>query len=123
MSKILFIGLITLILLTSGCTNITEGDLELGRKALETGDPSHCAKISDETGKDICYSTLANKNKDKNLCEKIIDSQIKDGCYVSLAMVTQDPTICEGISDEKLAADCTTSVKDMNKQVLTHLIE
>lgn len=123
MSKIHFIGLLTLILLTSGCTNVTEDDLELGRKALETGDASHCGKINDETGKDLCYSTLANKIKDKKLCEKIKDSQIKNGCFVSLAMITQDATICEGINDEKVGADCASSVKDMNKQVLTQLIE
>ncbi|MFH1789295.1 MAG: hypothetical protein ABH834_07940 [Candidatus Altiarchaeota archaeon] len=123
MMKATLIALLTLLILTSGCTNVTEQDMELGRKALETGDPSHCAKIGDAMGKDVCYSTLASKNKDKKLCEKIDDSQIKDGCFVSLAMISQDPTVCDGISDEKVAADCTESVKGMSKEVMAALVE
>jgi|GEM_PF-1486712 len=123
MRQLKFIALIILIVAASGCTNITDGDVEAGKKAFETGDPAYCEKLSDEMGRDICFSTLASKNRDETLCERVKDIKFKDGCYVSLSMIMQEPILCEKISDKTMIAECKDSVERLGKEIVLKAIE
>ena len=120
MNKLIIV--ILLLSFTLGCTNVDEDDVELARKALETGNPIHCAGIGDSLGKDICYSTIASKNRDSKVCLKISDIQVKNGCYMSLAMMTTDPKVCSKISEPELAGECKNSVQTMGKDVLVNIM-
>jgi hypothetical protein len=111
-----------LVLFSSGCTNVSEQDVEIVRKALETGNPDYCVKVSEPLGRDLCFSTLASKNRDEKLCARISDTELTDGCYVSVAMMKQDASICNKLSDERTKKECADSVKGMGKEIVANVL-
>lgn len=114
---------LAIVLFSSGCTNISEEDVDYAKQALESGNPDLCDKIGDSMGKNLCFSTLASKNRDERICERITETQIKDGCFVSLSMIKQDPAICEKLSDPDDVQECKKSALEVNTEILSHLME
>jgi len=121
MKKHTLATLIALILLTSGCTNITPEEVETAKQAFLSNDPDKCEEITDKTTSNICIMTVAQNTKDPEICERIEENQSKDGCITSLAFSTHDPLLCERLSKEKDRASCKKDIEDLQIQVSKEL--
>lgn len=60
--------------------------------AIQTLNPSFCARMYSSPTKDECYKVLAQKLKDQSLCEKVSS---KCGCYLGVAVEIRNPSYCE----------------------------
>lgn len=116
------IVILALIVIVSGCQNITSEDLENAKKAIEEGNPAYCDTIPDTLGRNSCYSAVANKVGDANVCNKISDIKFKDGCYMGIASTTQNPEICELMNKSRDRIDCAEMVSNMGIDIMANLV-
>ncbi|MFH0860890.1 MAG: hypothetical protein V1921_06780 [Candidatus Altiarchaeota archaeon] len=115
------IAFLILIVIASGCQNITSEDIENAKKAIETGNPSYCENIGDVLGKDTCFSAVANKKGDATICKRISDLRMVDGCYLGVATTTRNPRVCEMMNRSKDQEECKQMASNVGKEALANL--
>jgi hypothetical protein len=113
---------VTLVLIVSGCTNITPQDVETAKVAFLSNDSSKCGKISDNQTRDICVMTVAQKTKNPDLCDKIKTNQTRDGCISGIALSTQNPAICERLSKPADREECKKTTAEIKTEALKAVI-
>lgn len=96
MNKFLVIGIILILLAVGGYIALSSI-----YKGYFLNNPSNCESL--QTGKDACYNSIAQKNRNPNLCDKISiqssdpKSDSRDNCYSNVAESLLNSDLCTKI--------------------------
>lgn len=83
--------------------------IEVVAKKEKAGDKENnfaiCDKMSNQTYKDMCYSSIGGARRDLSICEKLSQPH-KDVCFKSIGISTKNATLCEKVESEMYRNQC-----------------